>query len=208
MSIETAYDQWSQHYDHNQNKTRDLDMKVTKTILGELNFKTVLEIGCGTGKNSVSLLNLAEHIYAVDLSDKMLDLARKKIQNPKVRFKKADITRPWDWISEKFDLICFNLILEHIEDLDFIFQEAVTRLNPGGYIFISELHPFKQYAGSKARFESNNGIIELETYTHHITEYLNAAGSVKLKLLKLDEWFDEEKNSPPRILSLLFQRPQ
>jgi hypothetical protein len=30
MSIEKAYDSWSEQYDTNQNKTRDLDQKVTR----------------------------------------------------------------------------------------------------------------------------------------------------------------------------------
>ncbi|MBT8319210.1 MAG: class I SAM-dependent methyltransferase, partial [Gramella sp.] len=173
MSIENAYDQWSEQYDHNKNNTRDLDKLVTKTVLGNINFKTVLELGCGTGKNTEWLLNHAEDIFAIDLSEKMLALAKKKIQSPKVQFEKADITRTWNWAPAKFDLICFNLILEHIEDLNFIFEQAEARLNPGGFIFISELHPFKQYKGSKARFDSNTGVTELETYTHHISEFLS-----------------------------------
>jgi hypothetical protein len=34
--------------------------------------------------------------------------------------------------------------------------------------FSSALHPFKQYLGSKAKFETEYGTQELETYVHHI----------------------------------------
>jgi len=207
MSIEKAYDQWSTQYDSNKNKTRDLDHKVTQEILNTRDFRSVLELGCGTGKNTVWLQTKAEKILAVDFSEEMLNIAKKKINSEKVAFLKADITKTWDWSSEKFDLVTCNLILEHIRELDFIFQQAFSKLEPGGFFFISELHSFKQYIGSKARFESEDQLIELETFTHHISEFIDAAESAGFELNKLNEWFDEDGNQIPRILSLLFKKP-
>jgi len=207
MSIQKAYDQWSSQYDSNKNKTRDLDQKVTQEILRNLDFKSVLELGCGTGKNTEWLQIKASKIVAVDFSEEMLEIAKKKINSENVIFQKADIIKNWDWTAEKFELIACNLILEHINDLDFIFRQAFSKLKSGGYFFISELHPFKQYIGSKARFDSEEGIIELETFTHHISEFLDAANTAGFQLNKLDEWFDEDGNQTPRILSLLLQKP-
>lgn len=208
MSIEKAYDSWSYSYENNENKTRDLDKAITKIVLNNIRFQSVLELGCGTGKNTEWLQSRAGRILGIDFSDKMLQLARQKFTDKNIQFYKADLSNSWSWTSENFDLLTFSLVLEHIKDLTFIFQEAVTKMHPGGYLFISELHPFKQYLGSKAKYESENGIIELETYTHHISEFLDSAKEVGLKLKRLDEWFDEEdSNNPPRILSLLFQLP-
>ena len=207
MSIEKAYDSWSSQYDTNQNKTRDLDKKVTREILDKVNFKTVLELGCGTGKNTIWLQTKAEHILGVDFSEEMLNIAREKIKTEKTVFLKADITKDWDWTTDNFDLVTCNLILEHIENLSFIFAQAFSKLKPGGYLFISELHPFKQYTGSKARFDAGEGILELETYTHHISEFLETARTAGFQLEKLNEGFDEDGNQTPRILSLLFKKP-
>ncbi|MDR5591543.1 class I SAM-dependent methyltransferase [Christiangramia sp. SM2212] len=206
MSLEKAYNQWSTQYDTNKNRTRDLDQKLTIEVLEKLHFKSVLELGCGTGKNTQWLESKCEKLLAVDFSEEMLTIAETKINNDHVKFQRADITKKWSWTSEKFDLITCNLILEHIKDLDFIFSQANEKLKENGYFFISELHPFKQYVGSKARFESEEGLIELETYTHHISEFLDVAGSNKFHLVDLQEWFDEENENPPRILSLLFQK--
>ncbi|PTX45231.1 methyltransferase family protein [Christiangramia gaetbulicola] len=207
MSIEKAYDSWSSQYDTNQNKTRDLDKKVTREILNKVNFKTVLELGCGTGKNTIWLQKKAEKILGVDFSEEMLNIAKKKIKTEKTVFLKADITKDWDWTTDNFDLVTCNLILEHIENLNFIFAQAFSKLKPGGYFFISELHPFKQYTGSKARFDAGEGILELETYTHHISEFLETASTAGFQLEKLNEGFDEGGNHTPRILSLLFKKP-
>jgi len=97
--------------------------------------------------------------------------------------------------------------LEHIKNLDFIFNQAFKKLKPNGIFFISELHPFKQYSGSKARFESENGTVELEAYTHHISEYLNSAKKYNFKLIEINEWFDQSsKNEIPRLISFIFKK--
>lgn len=208
MSIEKAYDEWSSQYDISKNRTRDLDQKVTRNTLQIIEFNTVLELGCGTGKNTEWLQTKASKILAVDFSEKMLGIAKKKISCENVIFQKADITKNWDWTLDIYDLVTCNLILEHIKDLEYIVKQAFSKLNHGGYFFISELHPFKQYKGTKARFNSEeNGLIELKTYTHHISDFFNAAQSAGFQLIKINEYFDEDTNDLPRILSLLFQKP-
>ncbi|TBW27898.1 class I SAM-dependent methyltransferase [Gramella sp. KN1008] len=206
MSIEKAYDDWSGQYDTNRNRTRDLDKELTKSVLGGLRFKEVLELGCGTGKNTEWLLQRTEKILAVDFSENMLKIARKKINDSKVSFKRADITKDWDWTVENFDLITCNLILEHIADLDFIFQQAYSKLANDGHFYVSELHPFKQYKGTKARFESKDGRIELETFTHHISDFTSAAFKAGFELEKLNEGFDEDQQHTPRLISFLFYK--
>jgi 2-polyprenyl-3-methyl-5-hydroxy-6-metoxy-1,4-benzoquinol methylase len=56
---------------------------------------------------------------------------------------------------KKIDLATFSLVLEHIENLDNIFTKLSKVLNSNSTVFIGELHPFKQYGGTKARFETN-----------------------------------------------------
>lgn len=71
--------------------------------------------------------------------------------------------------------------------------------------FVCELHPFKQYNGSKARFETGYGTETLEVYTHNISDYLDSAAKSGLRLLQLNEWWDEgDIGGIPRLVSLLF----
>ncbi|MCM8569450.1 class I SAM-dependent methyltransferase [Gramella jeungdoensis] len=206
MSIDKAYDEWSGQYDTNKNRTRDLDEMVTKNILKDIPFSKVLELGCGTGKNTQWLSKHADEILAVDFSEKMLEIAKEKVTDSKVRFQKADIIKDWDWTSVKYDLVTCNLILEHVEELKPVFEKAFSNLEHHSYFFVSELHPFKQYKGTKARFESTNGKIELETYTHHISEFISAANDAGFELEKLNEWFDEDLRETPRLISFLFHK--
>jgi ubiquinone/menaquinone biosynthesis C-methylase UbiE len=206
MNPQEAYNSWASQYDTNENKTRDLEAKALRDVLSTIPFNSCLEIGCGTGKNTEWLLQKPERLTAVDLSEEMLSKAREKVQSPKVEFVQADINSDWNFTEKKFDLVGFSLVLEHIQNLDHIFKEAFERLEDRGYVYVGELHPFKQYTGSKARFETGEGVHIVQCYNHHTSEFIQSAEKNGLKLVQLREWFDnDDKSSLPRILTLLFQ---
>lgn len=207
MDTRTLYNQWSATYDDVENKTRDLEKLAGQQILENLVYKKVLELGCGTGKNTAWISSKAKHHLAVDLSEEMMAKAKEKITADHVRFVQADITKPWDFVSEKPDLITCSLILEHIEDLDFIFQQAAIMLEQSGYFYLCELHPYKQYTGSKARFETAEGLQVLECFVHHVSDYFDAAQKHGFACVALNEWFDEnDRNGTPRLISFLFRK--
>lgn len=164
-----------------------------------------MEVGCGTAKNTPFLLTKADHLLGVDFSAEMLQKARAKISDPKAQFQQADITQPWRFTDQQFDLITFSLVLEHIQHLEPVFSQAAQKLRKGGWMYIGELHPFKQYAGSKARFETETGTTIVECYTHHLSDFVQAARQQGFHLLDLQEFFDgDDRSSLPRILGLLF----
>ena len=207
MTVRKAYNAWASQYDTNQNKTRDLEGIALRTTLAGIEFGSVLEIGCGTGKNTVWLLQQAAHVTAVDLSEEMLARAKEKITSDKVRFVQADITAPWIFRDRPYDLVSFSLVLEHIEHLEPIFQAAADSLVTGGYVYLGELHPFKQYTGTKARFDTDEGRHIVECYNHHMSDFVQAAKTAGLQLVDANEYFDnDDKSTLPRILMLVFQK--
>ena len=207
MTIDKAYNSWADNYDAVENKTRDLEKIAAKNTLEKYIYKTVIELGCGTGKNTEWLAEKADSIIGLDFSTGMLLKAKEKIKSDKVQFQLADLTKPWDIKDNYADLIVCSLTLEHISNLDFIFSEGFKKLKHEGKFFICELHPFKQYNGSKAKFENEDGIRELEVFTHHISEYVNAAIDNGFKNLELNEWFDsDDKTEIPRLISFVFEK--
>ena len=207
MDIENAYNIWSSNYDTNKNKTRDLDKKVTEETLSKYTFKSVLELGCGTGKNTKWLLSVGAEVIGLDFSQEMLTIAKESITDKRAQFKKADLNDDWEVENQYADLVTSSLTLEHIEDLNAIFRQANKKLKENGIFFISELHPFKQYTGSKARFETDAGMVELKVFTHHISDYIKSAESNGFELLELNEWFDETtQNEIPRLISFVFRK--
>ncbi|MBS1563047.1 MAG: methyltransferase domain-containing protein, partial [Bacteroidetes bacterium] len=188
-------------------RTRDLEAQALRTGLANISFDACLEIGCGTGKNTIWLMGKADRVTAVDLSGNMLAIAKEKINTPKVQFVQADITRPWTFRDGLYDLVSFSLVLEHIEDLGPIFAEAARSLRPGGYVYVGELHPFKQYTGTKARFDTEEGRQVVDCYTHNISDFIQLARGQGLALLDANEYFDDDdRNEIPRILTLLFKK--
>ena len=207
MSIQKAYNEWSETYDTDENLTRDLDQKVTREALANLQFDSILEIGCGTGKNTAFLVQVGAHVHALDFSEGMIEKAKKKVQADNVRFSVADLTQRWPCEDQSYDLIVCNLVLEHIEDLSFIFSEAFRVLDEKGRFLLNELHPFRQYEGKKARFDRGEEMIEIPAFVHHISDFLNAASTNELRLVKLSErWHEQDQGKPPRIISFLFER--
>jgi len=199
------YDAWAYQYDSNINPTRDLDKAITKKSLSNLNFSNVLELGCGSGKNTEWLITRANKLVGLDFSASMLNLARNKITSKKVTFINADLNEKWPVNNNSFDLITINLTLEHIEILDHIFNSMFMKLTKGGKCFVCELHPKKQLAGSKARFEENGAEIILDVFQHSELDYVQSAEKAGLNLLTKKYWYDNE-NDLPRLISFLFEK--
>jgi ubiquinone/menaquinone biosynthesis C-methylase UbiE len=206
MNVQQAYNAWSETYDTVENKTRDLEARALRASVSPENLE-ILEIGCGTGKNTEFLQAGARHLTAVDFSAEMLERARQKITNGNVEFRRLDLRENWDFADNSFDLVTCSLALEHIENIDFVFAEAGRVLRAAGRFYFGELHPFKQYQGSKARFETGAGVFELECFVHHVSEFFAAAKNNKFEVAGLQEWFDDDdKSQIPRLLTMILEK--
>ena len=81
-----------------------------KLILGLVEGKNVLDVGCGSGRLSKTLLNRGFSVVAIDTDCKAVEISKKKGINSFL----SDIS---DWeTDEKFDCIILGDVLEHIED--------------------------------------------------------------------------------------------
>lgn len=91
MNNQQAYNQWADTYDTVGNKTCDLEDIALQTTLADREFAEVLEIGCGTGKNTAWLLHQSKHLIGADFSEDMLQKAKAKIQAAHVEFRQLDV---------------------------------------------------------------------------------------------------------------------
>ena len=207
MNTRQAYNSWASQYDTNDNKTRDLEAQALRITLSNIRFENCLEIGCGTGKNTSWLIEKANSITAVDLSEEMLAKAKAKITSGRVQFVQADVTSDWTFTTQHYDLVSFSLVLEHIENLDHIFRQTAGLLSHRGHVYIGELHPFKQYTGTKARFDTDEGRQVVTCFNHHVSDFVQAAKQHGLSLVDINEYFDnDDRSQPPRILTILLQK--
>jgi len=211
--IATAYNEWAETYDTVDNRTRDLAAAVLRQ--SDLNFagRKVIEVGCGTGRNTEWLSRLAagpREIVALDFSEEMLARARERVRDPRVRFIQHDVRTAWPLANISADVVIAMLVLEHVEHLEPVFAEAFRTLTAGGEFFICELHPMRQLLGGQAQFTSaqTGEHRRVAAFLHNTSEYVQAGLSCGFELLHLGEWRDADavRNDFPRLLSLHFRR--
>ncbi len=211
--IAAAYNEWAESYDTDHNRTRDLAAQVLRQV--DLNFagRRVIEVGCGTGRNTEWLSKLAvapRQIVGLDFSEEMLERAQVRLRDSRVRLIQHDVRAAWPLADTSADVVIAMLVLEHVEDIRAVFAEAFRTLNAGGELFMCELHPMRQLMGGQAQFTSAyTGERQLiPAFLHSTSEYVQAGLSCGFELLHLGEWHDVDvpTNDFPRLLSLHFRR--
>lgn len=201
--IARAYDRWSRTYDTDANTTRDLDAEVLRRSSLAIDGRDVLELGCGTGKNTGWIAERARRVIGMDFSPGMLEVARARVPLDRVTLVQHDVRERWPVDDASVDLVIGNLILEHLSSVAPIFAEAARVLRPSGLMYSCELHPYRQLRGGQAHFtdEWSGEVVFAPAFQHTIAEYVNAAVAAGLKIQRLDEW--TETTAPPAIPRLL-----
>jgi len=97
----------------------------------------VLDVATGTGEQALSFARRAAEVVGVDLSDAMLDIARRKNQLPNINFQQADaVALPFP--DESFDVACISFALHEMPRS--IRQRALREMTrvvrPGGRIVV------------------------------------------------------------------------
>lgn len=207
IDVAAAYDRWAATYDVDPNITRDRDAAILRRQAFELTNCDVLEIGCGTGKNTAWLAERARSVIAMDVSAGMLTQARKSVCLPYVQYVQHDIRAPWPLADASVDLVVGNLVLEHIEGLEVVFRQAFRVLRPRGECFVCELHPFRQITGGQAQFTDpeTGERVGVSAFVHDVSDYVNAALVAGFYLVRTDDWRDRPdapRTEVPRLFSL------
>src|SRR5215831_79222 len=91
VPTQLGYDQWSQVYDTDENPLILLEEKHLPALVGEVSGLRIIDIGCGTGRQSLKLAANGARVTAVDFSREMLNQASRKPGADKVTFLEHDI---------------------------------------------------------------------------------------------------------------------
>lgn len=123
--------------------------------------KSVLEIGCGNGRDSIFLAKAGFDVTAVDVAPSAIELAEANIKKAevKVRTKVANAEK-LPFRDKEFNAV-FSLSVLHATDLDKSLAEVSRVLKPGGYAFIY-IYGNTQFAdGKEEEIISVDGYIRL-----------------------------------------------
>lgn len=150
----------------------------------------VLDIGCGTGRDTFFLAERGLQVTGIDFSQAMIERARKLV--PSAFFEVKDFEQ-LDFMNE-FDGVWANASLHHVpkEQLPGVLNSIKRALKPGGYCFIKVKHG--QADGLRDNEKFGKVISRYFAYygNQELRELIEGAGfSIQtLENTTEDEWID------------------
>ncbi len=143
------YDNFAEKYFSNrQNKNkfdfnRDLEVPAMIKMIGDINNKKVLDIGCGFADHLKKLSSKKPNkLVGFDISSEMIDFT-KKLKIPNCKLYVGDMNKKLKHKNEEFDLIFSSLAVHYISKnkLNKLFAEINRVLKKGGEFIFSTGHP-------------------------------------------------------------------
>ena len=122
---------------------------IKKSILDKLKKRSsgkslknikVLDIGCGGGLLCEPLSKLGAKVIGIDASEKNIKIAKTHAKKSKLKINYY-CASPENFISkEKFDVILYMEIVEHVENVNLFLKESSKFLKKNGIMFIATLN--------------------------------------------------------------------
>ncbi len=122
------YDKTEERFEYIHSRTRENTKKHLKSS------DVVLDYGCGTGTTACALSSLVKEIHAIDISSRMIEIAKAKAAAGHVAnidFEQADIF-DGGYEKESFDVILAFNMLHTVPDAQRVVQRTLELLKPGG----------------------------------------------------------------------------
>lgn len=121
---------------------RQLDLKKAAEVLKEwFSAKNVLEIACGTGYWTERIAETALSVFATDINERMIEVAKSKSYKNLVQFAVSDFYALAP--AQKFDALFGGFIWSHIllQDLEGFLHKMSGLVQPGGVmVFMDNIY--------------------------------------------------------------------
>jgi len=114
-----------------------VDNDVTECL--SLKNKTVLEVGCGTGRLAIKISKSAKKVIAVDSCKELINIAKRKAINlDNIQFKNLSIEN-YKTCHENVDIIISTFVIHHLVDVENEINKFKNILKPGGQLIIIDV---------------------------------------------------------------------
>lgn len=136
------------------------EWQTLKSLLPDFKGKRLLDLGCGYGWHCIYAMEQgAESALGIDISEKMLRIAREKTSNPHVEYQccaMEDVEPP----AASFDVVLSSLAFHYVEQYPLIVDKVCKSLVPGGSFVFSVEHPvFTAYGTQDWYYGENKEIL-------------------------------------------------
>ncbi len=134
------YDEYKKMRDGKINANELIEIPTMKSMLPNLQGKTILDLGCGAGGMARYFIEQgAKNVYAIDISQNMINEA-KQLPCKNIEYHimaMEDI----DKIDKKFDIVFSSLAFHYVEDFKTLIHNCYNLLNDNGILLFSQENP-------------------------------------------------------------------
>ena len=154
------------------------ELKILRNISNIKNINSALEIGCGNGYGSKLIKKYfsPKNIFAIDIDEKMIEIAQKNNNDISVTYKVMDASR-LDFSNNYFDAIFDFGIIHHIPNWKDCINELKRVLKKDGEIILEDLSKdtFQTFSGKIIRLLTTHPYAYMYS-TQEFIEYLREIG--------------------------------
>ncbi|HEX3272490.1 MAG TPA: class I SAM-dependent methyltransferase [Ktedonobacterales bacterium] len=166
-------------------------------VVGDVSGLTVLDAGCGEGYLSRILAQRGAQVTGIDISPRLIGMARAKDPDGAITYQAADLSQPLHAHQTHFDLVASYFVLNDVYDYQGFLATLSAALKPAGRLVIFMNNPFSlvvrghitdYFAASGRRFPYRGMTEEgVKVFFWHRTmeEYLSASFEAGFQLQRL-----------------------
>ena len=148
--------------------------------------ESILDAGCGTGRNLAGMLAAGSRPIGVDFSLGMLSVARAEA--PGAPLLQVNLEQPLPFAPRQFDAALCALVGEHLSDLPAVFGGIHAVLKPGGRFVYSVYHPAMAARGAEAQFVREGIEYRLGAIQYSVADYLHRLAEAGFSHLETREY--------------------
>jgi len=165
-------------------------------IIGDISGLVVLDAGCGEGYLSRILASRGASVTGIDISPRLVQIAREKDPEGKITYQVADLSQPLPAYRHHFDLIASHLVLNDVYDYRGFLTTLGTVAKPGGRLVLSMNNPYSYVVRSHISnyFDSGKAFsyrgmaqegVKVHFYHQTLEEYLDVCFAAGFQLQRL-----------------------
>lgn len=166
IHVEQIFDELSESFESHLGELGYHAPEIFKAMIlaaagGQVHFDRAIDLGCGTGLSGIQFRPMVTHLTGLDLSQKMIELARSKGIYDELA--KGDIRQYLELSPQQFNLFIATDVFPYIGDLSGVFKSIRMHAKPDSYFLFSTemaveqdyiLRPTGRYAHSRNYIEA------------------------------------------------------
>jgi len=159
----------------------------------ELSKGTFLEIGCASGIGAFLIKNYfsPSKIISIDLDKRMVDIARKNIQDPSIFFEVGNASK-LRFGDNHFDAVFDFIVIHHIPNWKDCLEELYRVLKPQGKLFVYDvsIESFNTLFGRIMKITSRHPY----RYMYKKSDFIECLEKTGFKIIKKEDIRDIKKH--------------